>query len=293
MTGFCDGEASFMISIVKNSRLLLGWNVKLVFCIHLHCKDISILHEIQRFFGVGNVNIYGNSAIYQVISLNDLVRVIEHFHKYPLKTQKLADFMLFNKAFDIVKCKKHVTNPGLRELVSLRASINKGLPEKLKETFPDVIPSFRAQVQKTSLDPYSLDVKYWVSGFVTAEGCFYIKTSKSKTHKLGIEVKLNFYITQNIRDAYLLESLKQVFGCGYFSIAEKSGIGNFVVTTSSDIIEKIIPFFEEYPIKGVKGEDFRDFKEASILIKSKAHLTEEGLEKIISIKSKMNSKRNL
>lgn len=100
-----------MISIIKNPRYLLGWNVKLVFSIHLHSKDIDILHEIQCFFGVGNVNIYGNSAIYQVISLNDLVRVIEHLNKYPLKTQKWADFMLFNKAFYLVNGKKHVTNP--------------------------------------------------------------------------------------------------------------------------------------------------------------------------------------
>lgn len=282
-----------MISILKNPRYLLGWNVKLVFSIHLHSKDIYILHEIQRFFGAGNVNIHGNSAIYQVISLNDLVRVIEHFNKYPLKTQKCADFMLFKKAFDIVNDKKHLTNPGLRELVSLRASINKGLPEKLKEAFPDVIPSLRPQISKTSLDPYSLDVKHWVAGFVTAEGCFYIKTSKSKTHKLGIGVALNFNVAQSIRDAYLLESLKQVFGCGSFYIAEKSGVGNFVVTNSSEIIDKIIPFFEEYPIMGAKGEDFRDFKEASVLLKSKAHLTKEGLEKIISIKSRMNFKRNL
>lgn len=61
----------------------------------------------------------------------------------------------------------------------------------------------------------------------------------------------------------------------------------------NNIIDKVIPFFEEYPILGVKAKDFEDFKEASILIKSKAHLTKVGLDKILLIKSRMNFKREL
>jgi LAGLIDADG endonuclease len=68
-----------------------------------------------------------------------------------------------------------------------------------------------------------------MAGFTSSEGCLFIKTSKSKTHKLGMCVTLNFFITQDIRDAYLLESFSQVFGCGSFSIVEKSGIGRFAV----------------------------------------------------------------
>ena len=76
----------------------------------------------------------------------------------------------------------------------------------------------------------------------------FIKASKSKTHKLGISVGLNFFVVQNIRDAYLLESFVQVFGCGSFSIVEKSGIARFAVLNFSQIVpprargvENIIP----------------------------------------------------
>jgi len=34
-------------------------------------------------------------------------------------------------------------------------------------------------------------------------------------------------------------------------------------------------FFEEYNIQGVKAKNFNDFKETSILMKSKLHLTKE------------------
>lgn len=106
-----------------------------------------------------------------------------------------------------------------------------------------------------------------------------------------MSVALNFFVVQNIRDAYLLESFVQVFGCGSFSIVEKSGIGRFAVSNFSHIVENIIPIFEEFPILGAKAKDFEDFKEASVLIKSKAHLTKEGLDKILLIKSRMNFKR--
>lgn len=56
---------------------------------------------------------------------------------------------------------------------------------------------------------------------------------------------MNFKIVQHVRDANLLKSFEQIFGCGFFSISEKSGIGIFTVSNFSEIIDKIIPFFEE------------------------------------------------
>jgi hypothetical protein len=71
---------------------------------------------------------------------------------------------------------------------------------------------------------------------------FFIHTSKSKTHKLGISLGLNFFVVQNIRDSYLLASFSQIFGCGYFNIVEKSGIVTSAISSLADITDKIIPF---------------------------------------------------
>ena len=132
-----------------------------------------------------------------------------------------------------------------------------------------------------------------MAGFVSGEGSFYVQTSKSKTHKLGLRrgVTLNFHIGQNLRDAYLLESFVQFFGCGSFYIREKSDMGIFTVKKFEEIFNILIPFFEQYPVLGAKFKDFEYFKEASLLIKSKSHLTKEGLDNIMLIKSRMNSKR--
>jgi hypothetical protein len=108
---------------------------------------------------------------------------------------------------------------------------------------------------------------------------------------LGISITLNFIVNQNVRDAYLLESFIRVFDCGSLYITEKTGIVRFTVVNFTDIVENIIPFFDEYPIFGSKYKDFQDFKQASILIKSKSHLTKQGLEQILLIKAGMNFKR--
>jgi len=277
--------------ISKNPKITLGWSVKLVFSIHLHSKEIDLLYSFQRFFGVGNVTLNKDSATYQVIRLSDLACVIEHFNNYPLKTKKYADFFLFKLAFDIVNRKEHLTEAGLKKLIDVRASLNKGLPERLKVAFPNINPVPRTTTPKTYWELNKSEHKHWMAGFVTGEGCFYIQTTKSKTHKLGIKVGLQLIIVQNTRDAYLIESFVQYFGGGSFSVKEKSSTVTFTMSKFSDIVNNIIPLFEEYTIQGAKAKDFEDFKEASALIKSKAHLNKEGLDKIIKIKARMNFKR--
>jgi hypothetical protein len=63
------------------------------------------------------------------------------------------------------------------------------------------------------------------------------------------------------------------------------------VTEFSDIVEKIIPFFEKYPMVGVKTLNFADFCKVAELMKNKDHLNEEGLEQIRKIKAGMNRGR--
>ena len=70
------------------------------------------------------------------------------------------------------------------------------------------------------------------------------------------------------------------------------------MTKFSDIEQKILPFFEKYPILvrsaergAVKSKDFLDLSKIAGLMKNKEHLTFEGLNKIRQIQSNMNSKR--
>jgi hypothetical protein len=82
---------------------------------------------------------------YHVSSRNDLKVILNHFDKYPLITQKQADYQLFKKVIELMKCKEHLTVEGLQKIVSIKAVLNKGLSEDLKAAFPDIVPSRRPQ----------------------------------------------------------------------------------------------------------------------------------------------------
>lgn len=65
----------------------------------------------------------------------------------------------------------------------------------------------------------------------------------------------------------------------------------YICEKFSDVLGNIIPFFKKYPIEGVKAQNFADFIAIANIIKSKAHLTEKGYEKILLIKGGMNKSR--
>ena len=101
-------------------------------------------------FGVGGISLDNtrNMAAFRVSSISDLTNVIiPHFNKYPLLTQKHADFMLFKSAIELMSKKEHLTEDGLRKIVAIRASMNKGLSDALKLDFPLITPVQRPEVQ--------------------------------------------------------------------------------------------------------------------------------------------------
>jgi hypothetical protein len=88
-----------------------------------------------------------------------------------------------------------------------------------------------------------------------------------------------------------MEEIKSTLGCGSITINESSSVIRFAVTNLSDIQNKIIPFFDKYSLIGDKLINFKDLKKVSDLMTQKSHLTKEGLDKILTIKSNMNFNR--
>jgi len=170
VTGFCDGEGCFYLRIRENVKSKIGWSVELVFYLHIHIKDKALLQAIQKLFGgIGNISNNGKKAVqFQVTSIKEIGIIIDHFDKYSLITQKWSDYQLFKMAFYIVKNKEHLTLDGIKKLVAIKSSLNKGLPENFKESFPNVEPISRPSVEnKKIINPN------WLAGFISAEGCFF------------------------------------------------------------------------------------------------------------------------
>lgn len=139
----------------------------------------------------------------------------------------------------MVLSKEHLTESGMEKLIAIKASINKGLSDKLKEAF-NVIPVIRPLIMnKLIKDPF------WLAGFTSAEGCFLINIKNSKTNKIGSSVWLRFTISQHSRDEILLKSFIDYLGPrgGKYSIRSKQDAGDFIIEKFSDINEKNNPIF--------------------------------------------------
>lgn len=95
ITVFSDAESNFGCVVAKSDTIKLGWQVRSKFAIKLHKKDLNILEQIFKFFGVGKIYISGDVALFEVTKLYDLTNVIiPHFKTYPLVTKKIIRFYL-------------------------------------------------------------------------------------------------------------------------------------------------------------------------------------------------------
>jgi hypothetical protein len=186
-----------------------------------------------------------------------------------------------------IKNKKHLTNKGLLEILSLKSALNRGLSKNTSDIKNiEVLERPLHFVDSTEFKNIGLK---WISGFVAGDGTFDIKITQRKSK---YQVELRFRITSHIRDAHILGVIAGYFNCGKVYIRSTGLACDLVIITFPDNINKIIPFFLKYPIRTVKQEDFLDFTSVAKLISNKAHLTIEGLTKIREIKSNMNSLRN-
>nr|QYB19419.1 LAGLIDADG endonuclease [Monilinia fructicola]QYB19480.1 LAGLIDADG endonuclease [Monilinia fructicola]QYB19542.1 LAGLIDADG endonuclease [Monilinia fructicola]QYB19604.1 LAGLIDADG endonuclease [Monilinia fructicola]QYB19667.1 LAGLIDADG endonuclease [Monilinia fructicola] len=290
ISGFTDAEGTFGINFNLKSTTKLGVTAIPLFQIGLHLKDELLLNNIREYFGEIGTLVYNKDKdviFFKVQSLKQILTVIiPHFDKYPLITQKRADYLLFREIVLKMEAKEHLNMDGLQGIASIRASLNLGGMEGLITVFPNIVPVVRPIIDNPRIpDPE------WVVGFVSGEGCFTIGIWKTPTNRLGVRVSLRFIITQHSRDEKLMRSFIEYFGCGNYNLKGDQNAGEYVVGKFSHLSLKIVPFFNKYRILGVKSLDFKDWSQAIELMKADKHLTEEGLARIVCIKEGMNKVR--
>ena len=170
MTGFCDGEASFSVSIYIDKRIKgrTRWVVKPSFQISLHSRDMKLLLQLQEFFTCGSIVSKNNRSekSFRVNSIHDLKHfIIPHFLYFPLLTQKSADFELFKQIIDLMYYNKnHLTDVGLPQIINIRASMNLGLSDLQKSEFINYksVPRPNMQIYTEFPNPN------WIAGFSSA-----------------------------------------------------------------------------------------------------------------------------
>ena len=137
------------------------------------------------------------------------------------------------------------------------------------------------------------EYKGWIVGFTDGEGCFSASVFRNKTSTLGWQIFPEFVLTQGISSRSALEEVQTFFGCGKIYINRRKDnhredLLRFCVRARNDLMERIIPFFEEHPLRTKKQQDFEMFKKVVCMMNRKIHLTQTGFDQIKEIVSKMN-----
>lgn len=134
------------------------------------------------------------------------------------------------------------------------------------------------------LDPH------YIVGFVDGEGCFCISINKSSSRMP--EVRLIFEIELREDDEPILREIREVLDRGniyrleYERYAKWQPHVKLKVSNFADISQKVIPFFQRYPLRAKKRFEFEKFCQAAAIIETKRHLSTEGIERIRYIKQR-------
>ncbi len=136
----------------------------------------------------------------------------------------------------------------------------------------------------------------WVVGFVDGEGCFSVGVFRNKVLKNGWQVFPEFVVTQGEKSLFALEELQKFFECGKIFINKRydnhrESLYRYCVRPTKDIREKIVPFFQKYPLRTAKRNDFNRFVKIISMMEQKIHLSQRGMKTIAKIVEQMNRKK--
>lgn len=175
-----------------------------------------------------------------------------------------------------MKDKKHLTEEGLQEIVSIRLLMNKKTPvTSYTRPLIEIAPLNLPALNTTDITPD------WLTGFTDAEGCFFFNVRENR-------VTAGYSLVQHSRDLLLFNLIKDYLGYGNLIEERNREVVRIKIENFKLITEQVIPFFINNPLQSSKLLDFNDFCKACDLIKEKTHFTEEGIAAIKEIKSGMN-----
>ena len=129
---------------------------------------------------------------------------------------------------------------------------------------------------------------YYLAGFVDGEGTFSVAIIRHPSQRLGWMINPVFQVYQHEKHRDILDLFQEYFGTG--SIYRKSGthpVLTFSIDARRSILERVIPFFERYPLV-VKEKEFQRFRQIVEAMEQKKHWNIQGFKRIVSLAYEMN-----
>ena len=220
---------------------------------------------------------FGKKELHIIFTENDIPlayyikKRIKHGNVYKIKDKKAVRYI----------CKNIQGLYTILFLINGKFVSNYKYAQLIKHNYGE---DFNIKILPPSTKNLSLN-NYWLAGFSQADGCFHISILKSKTHKTGYSVRLEYSIKQN--DDLPLKLLYDILKMGNIS---QYGSGIWCYKSSGfKTAASIINYFDSFNLFAGKYIDYIKFRKVYIMITGGKHLDNKGIKKIISIKTKESS----
>lgn len=114
------------------------------------------------------------------------------------------------------------------------------------------------------------DFGHWLAGFVDGEGCFLAFIERRPDDRPHL--RTSFQITLRADDEPILQIIKKTLGIGrIFKLKASPGdispnpTVRYAVKRTGDAYHVLLPFFERYPLRAKKLEDFHIWKQIVVI----------------------------
>jgi LAGLIDADG DNA endonuclease family protein len=151
------------------------------------------------------------------------------------------------------------------------------------------------QQGRPQMQEVDVETGNYLSGFADGEGCFYVGVHPTSNVSLGLQVVPEFHVSQNGERISVLPLFLEALGCGVIKRNAATGSSDrtyvLVVKRHRDLHERVVPFFERFPLRSEKQQEFLKFAEVVEMMHRKNHLTSAGLKRILELAFSMNGSK--
>jgi len=190
---------------------------------------------------------------------------------------------------------------GLRKIVDLiNGELKTPKISQLSNLIDWLNKNHKANKTLLPLNKENLYNNSWFSGFIDADGSFYIQHTKLEEEPKKSKISCRLRIEQRILDPTtnennfeFLTQISSFLNCKLLTRTQKSTNNTYYILTGSSKVSLniIINYFNKYPLFSSKYLDYKDWAKVAYLIINNKYYSEEEINTVEFIKSKMNTKR--
>ena len=150
--------------------------------------------------------------------------------------------------------------------------------------YSDNVSGAGNQQERPAIEAIDASLGSFLSGFALGEASFMIICRRRSGSARGFRLSAAFNVSQH--DRAPLDLFREALGCGTMRVAGNGG-WYWEVNALPDLRGRIVPFFERFPLVGMKAQDFELWSEA-IRLMEPGRLSDSDYRAVLALRERMN-----